>query len=156
MSRMSFSQVWLWGTLVCAVIALIGDLSGDSQAIGQETATGASQAPASQNSAPQNSVPQNSVPQNSVPQNSVPQKKFQGRLPAYYRTVVDQKQREAIYAIQKEYWTQIEALKAQLEALTKQRDEKITAVLTPEQLKQVEATALAVKAKRSSAKTTEK
>ena len=146
MSRMSFSQVWLWGTLVCAVIALIGDLSGDSQAIGQETATGASQAPASQNSAPQNSVPQNSVPQ----------KKFQGRLPAYYRTVVDQKQREAIYAIQKEYWTQIEALKAQLEALTKQRDEKITAVLTPEQLKQVEATALAVKAKRSSAKTTEK
>jgi len=87
--------------------------------------------------------------QETAAETPTPQKKFQGRLPAYYRTVVDEKQRQAIYAIQKEYWTQIEALKAQLEAMTKQRDEKIAAVLTPEQRKQIEATATAAKAKRA-------
>ncbi len=127
MSRKSFSQVWLFGTLVSLAIAL----SGGSRAVGQETPSDPSETAA-------------------------PQKKFQGRLPAYYRTVVDQKQREAIYAIQKEYWTQIEALKAQLAALTKQRDEKITATLTPEQLKQVEAAVAAAKAKRATAKSTKK
>ena len=127
MSRKSISQVWMWGTLVSLAIAL----SGVSQAVGQETA-------------------------GSPSETAAPQKKFRGRLPAHYRTVVDEKQREAIYAIQKEYWTRIEALKAQLAALTKQRDEKVTAVLTPEQLKQVEAKATAAKAERSKAKTTKK
>lgn len=131
MSRKSFSQVWLWGTLVSLAIALAGASQADSQAGSQETPSGETEAAA-------------------------PQKKFQGRLPAYYRTVVDEKQRASIYAIQKEYWTQIEDLKAQLEALAKQRDEKIAAVLTPEQLKQVEATATAAKAKRATTKTTQK
>ncbi len=58
-------------------------------------------------------------------------KKFRGRLPNYYRQVVDAKQRTAIYKVQKEYAPRIEALKAQLAALMKERDEKVVAVLTP-------------------------
>ncbi|MHC4177839.1 MAG: hypothetical protein ACYSWU_10045, partial [Planctomycetota bacterium] len=65
-------------------------------------------------------------------------KKFRGRLPNYYGQVVDQKQRATIYKIQAEYAPKIAELKAQLEALTKQRDEKVAAVLTPEQRKKVE------------------
>ena len=75
--------------------------------------------------------------------------KFRGRLPNYYRLVVDQKQREAIYEIQEEYAPKIAALKAQLAAITKERDEKIEAALTPEQLKKIEEAKAAAKAKRS-------
>lgn len=79
-------------------------------------------------------------------------KKFRGRLPAYYRLVVDEKQRQAIYAIQEEYAPKIADLRAQLEAQIKQRDEKVAAVLTPEQLKKVEDAKAAAKAKRSQKK----
>ncbi len=75
-------------------------------------------------------------------------KKFRGRLPNYYRSVVDQKQRETIYKVQEEYAAKIDALKAQLEAITKERDEKVRAVLTPEQQKKVEDIATAAKAQR--------
>jgi len=83
-----------------------------------------------------------------------PAKKFRGRLPNYYRHVVDRKQREAIYKIQEEFASKIAALKAQLEALTKQRDEKVDAVLTPEQHKKVAELAAAAKAERDSKKNT--
>ena len=76
-------------------------------------------------------------------------KKFRGRLPAYYGPVVDEEQRQAIYDIQREYHPQIAALKAQLEALIQQRDEKVEAVLTPEQLEKVEAAKAAAAAKRA-------
>ncbi len=79
-------------------------------------------------------------------------KEVKGRLPAYYGEVVDQKQRDAIYAIQAEYAPKIDALKAQLDALEKERDEKVAAVLTEEQVKKVEALKEAAKAKRSEAK----
>jgi len=77
---------------------------------------------------------------------------FRGRLPNYYRFVVDEKQREAIYKIQEEYAAKIDALKAQLAALTKERDAKVAAVLTPEQLKEVEQRAAEAKAKREAKK----
>ena len=70
------------------------------------------------------------------------------RLPSFFKEVVDQKQRETIYKIQEEYGPKIADLRAQLEALTKQRDEKIAAVLTPEQLKKIEDLRAAAKAKR--------
>ena len=66
-------------------------------------------------------------------------RKFHGRLPAYYAKVVDDKQRKAIYAIQKEYKPRIADLKAQLATLTKERDENILAELTAEQREKVEA-----------------
>lgn len=63
------------------------------------------------------------------------------RLPAYYRSVVNEKQREAIYKIQEEYQPKIEALQNQLDAIKKERDEKISAVLTAEQRRRVEEAA---------------
>jgi hypothetical protein len=59
------------------------------------------------------------------------------RLPPYYARVVDEKQREAIYAIQDEYAPRIEELQKQLDALIAERDAKIEEVLTPEQREQV-------------------
>jgi len=75
-------------------------------------------------------------------------KEFRGRLPAYYARVVEKEQRKAIYAIQKEYNPRIKALKAELAALTKERDGKIAELLTPEQLKEVAQLKAAAKAKR--------
>ncbi len=71
-----------------------------------------------------------------------------GRLPAYYTEVVDEKQRAAIYAIQQEYAERIKQLRLQLGAVTKERDQKIVAVLTPEQQAKVAELAEAAKAKR--------
>ena len=79
-------------------------------------------------------------------------KKFRGRLPNHYRHVVDEKQRQEIYKIQEEYASRLAALKAQLAAMTKERDEKVVAVLTPEQLKKVEQLAAEAKAKRDEKK----
>lgn len=75
--------------------------------------------------------------------------KSKGRLPPYFAEVVDQKQREEIYRIQEEFGPKIDALKAQLAALAKDRDEKIAAVLTPEQAKKLGQLRDAAKAKRA-------
>jgi len=76
------------------------------------------------------------------------EKVFRGRLPAYYGQVVDEKQRAAIYEIQKQYAPRIDALKAQLAALTEERNEKVAAVLTPEQQAKVASLKAEAKAKR--------
>ncbi len=79
-----------------------------------------------------------------------PAKKMLGRkghhLPPYYTDVIDDKQREEIYKIQDEYQPKIAALEAQLKALRKEQSEKIAAVLTPEQKKQIEEAAAKAKA----------
>jgi hypothetical protein len=59
------------------------------------------------------------------------------RLPPHYAAVVNEKQREEIYKIQEDYQPRIDVLQEQLKALKKERDEKISAVLTPEQRKKV-------------------
>ncbi len=75
-------------------------------------------------------------------------KKFRGRLPAYYGSVVERDQRKAIYKVQEEYAGKIAELKAQLQAVTKERDEKIATLLTPEQREKVNELKAAAKAKR--------
>ena len=75
-------------------------------------------------------------------------KKFRGPLPAYYGKVVDKEQRQTIYKIQEEYAPKIAALKAQLTAMIKERNDEIAAVLTPEQQKKVKDLKAAAKAKR--------
>ncbi len=75
-------------------------------------------------------------------------KKFRGRLPAHYGGVVKKDQRQAIYKVQEEYAGKISELKAQLRAITKERDEKITALLTPEQLAKVNELKATAKSKR--------
>jgi len=64
-------------------------------------------------------------------------KQLKGRLPAYFRTVVKDEQRQEIYAIQLEYDPQISKLREQLKALVDERNAKIDAVLTPEQRKKI-------------------
>jgi Skp family chaperone for outer membrane proteins len=61
------------------------------------------------------------------------------RLPAHFAKVVTESQRKQIYKIQEEYQAKLDALEAQLKALKKERKDRITAVLTPEQRKKVEA-----------------
>jgi hypothetical protein len=83
-------------------------------------------------------------------------KKPRGRLPAYYGQVVDEKQREAIYAIQADYAGRISALQAQLDALIGERDQKVEGVLTPEQLQKVKELREKAKAAQTSRRTAEK
>ena len=78
--------------------------------------------------------------------------KAAGRLPAHYGEVVDAKQREAIYAIQQQYTEKVNQLKADLDALIKQRDAKIEGVLTPEQKQKIADLAATAKAKREAGK----
>ena len=129
MLRMTVNRACLWATLASLAIAIsaTGPSATVSTAFGQDK------------------------PKDAKP-TAAPQKKFQGRLPAHYRKVVDQKQREAIYKIQEAYWARIQALKAQLASLIKDRNSKIVAVLTPEQSKKVEEAKKAAKKKRAAAK----
>jgi Spy/CpxP family protein refolding chaperone len=80
------------------------------------------------------------------------QQKTHARLPNYFAKVVTPPQADTIRKIQAEYGAKMDALKAQLEALTKQRDAKIDAVLMPEQRKKIEALKAAAKAKRAADK----
>ena len=65
-------------------------------------------------------------------------KKPAGRLPNYYGAVVTKEQRDKILAIQRDYAAKIDPLRRQLEQLTKERDEKIEGLLTPQQKQQIE------------------
>ena len=72
-----------------------------------------------------------------------------GRLPNYYKMVVDEQQRQEIYRIQAEYRTRIKELETRLKALKKERDQRIVNVLSPEQKKRVEEAAARAKEKRA-------
>jgi hypothetical protein len=69
-----------------------------------------------------------------------------GRLPNYYANVVTEQQKDEIYKIQEEYKPKIDAAKAQLDALKKELNEKISAVLTADQKKKVEEAEAVAKA----------
>ncbi len=73
------------------------------------------------------------------------------RLPRYFSKVVDKQQREKIYTIQNEYRPKIAAARKVLTDLLKQQSDKMLAVLTPEQQKQVQDAAASAKKKRSAA-----
>jgi hypothetical protein len=64
-------------------------------------------------------------------------KEAKGRLPAYYKNVVTDEQREKIYKIQDKYASQIEDLQSQLEGVRKKQSEEIEALLSKEQLEKV-------------------
>jgi len=120
--RPASTRIALWTTLFSLAIALA--YLASPAVVGQEKAAAPQPAAAKQANKPR------------------------GRLPSFYKELVDQKQREAIYKIQQEYAAKIADLQAQLEAVTTERDEKIAAVLTPEQHKKLEALRAAAKAKR--------
>lgn len=77
-----------------------------------------------------------------------PSKKAKGRLPPYYAGVVNDQQRQTIYAIQEKYGAKIAALQEQIAALTRQRDAEVEGVLTAEQLAKVRQLQEAAAAKR--------
>jgi len=79
-------------------------------------------------------------------------KPVKGRLPAYFRTVVTDGQRQKIYVIESEYAPRIRELKEQLKAITDERNAKINAVLTPEQRNKIAQLKEAAKEKRRKAK----
>jgi len=60
-----------------------------------------------------------------------------GRLPAYFRDVVSEEQKEQIYAIQAKYREQTEPLEKQLKQLQQAEDAEIEAVLTDKQKKKI-------------------
>lgn len=59
--------------------------------------------------------------------------KQRGRLPAHYRKIVNDTQREKIYAIQAKYRQKIADLQAQVNALKTKRAEEMDALLTKDQ-----------------------
>ncbi len=69
-------------------------------------------------------------------QEAAPKKKAAepaGRLPAYYKDVVDEAQRKKIYEIQAKYKVKIDVLAEEVKSLQSQRDKEIEALLSPEQ-----------------------
>ncbi len=79
--------------------------------------------------------------------------KPRGRLPSYFSGVVNDEQREKIYAIQKQCEPKISDLRKELDSLIKARDEKINALLTPEQKKKIEDLKAAAKQSREKKET---
>lgn len=57
-----------------------------------------------------------------------------GRLPAHYRDIVNDAQRDAIYEIQKKFEKLIEPLEQQIKKLKADEKKEIEGVLTPKQL----------------------
>ncbi len=113
MSRISWK---LW--MVCVVPALLGLLTLGSQLTAQETKKEQAKPAAEKQEQKERAKPR-------------------GRLPAFFATVVNEKQREEIYKIQSDYTAKLDELEKQLAALRAERDAKIDAVLTPEQLDSV-------------------
>lgn len=64
---------------------------------------------------------------------------MRGMLPFGYKDFVTQDQKEEIYKIQEEYRVKFEELQNQMIELRKEMDQKIDAVLTPEQLEKARA-----------------
>ncbi|MGI9470855.1 MAG: hypothetical protein ACR2NZ_04945 [Rubripirellula sp.] len=60
-----------------------------------------------------------------------------GRLPRYFASVVDSKQRQEIYEIQASFQTKIEELEAELAALEEEQMKEIEGVLTTTQRKKL-------------------
>lgn len=81
---------------------------------------------------------------------AAPAKVTKGRLPPYYKDIVDARQKEQIYTLQADFNSKIDALKEQIEKLTADRDAAVENVLTPaqkEKLKVAKETAAAKKKK---------
>lgn len=59
--------------------------------------------------------------------------KLKGRLPPYFKDIVDEQQRQEIYRLQRTYADRILSLQEQIEGLTAERDAAVENVLSPDQ-----------------------
>jgi len=66
-----------------------------------------------------------------------PRKEARGRVPTYFNDVIDGIQREKIYAIQKEYEAKLDKLRAELESVKLEMNQRIEETLRPDQKKRV-------------------
>jgi len=115
----------------------------------EKTAASKGEAAAAEKAA--SSAPEKAQPAAEKP--AVKEKKKSGaRLPMYYAQVVSKEQRAKITAILEEYAPKLDAVKAQMDAMTKERDEKVSGVLTPEQLRKIEDLKAEAKTKRQTGK----
>lgn len=62
---------------------------------------------------------------------------YRKMLPSGFRDVLKANQREQAYRVQEEYYVAIQRLRVRIEALEKERDLELEAILTPDQLEQV-------------------
>ena len=131
-----------------ALLAVVGAIARPA-AVGQAPSSASQPAPSSSAKAPADKPAETLLAQALT---LTEKKEFRGRLPNYYGRVVDEKQRQCIYQIQREYAPRIDFLKGQLAALIAERDKKVAAVLTPQQLNKVEQFRAEAKAKRARAK----
>jgi hypothetical protein len=78
--------------------------------------------------------------------------KPKGRLPAYYKDVVTDEQKDQIYAIQAKYDKQIDDLQSQLDAVKAKQNEEIEKLLSAEQLEKLAKVKEEAEAKKKAAK----
>ncbi len=110
--------------------------SGDAQQDGQQSSPAASSSEALGEEAPRLTLEQ--ADRDRPPMADVViEKKITGRLPNGYRSVVTAAQREDVYAIQIEYNELIELLKLRIALLEEERNRRVDALLTPEQVQNV-------------------
>jgi hypothetical protein len=81
-----------------------------------------------------------------------PRAKPRRRLPVYFARVVDDEQRQQIYAVQQSYAEQMEPLRRQLAELDEQMRAEVRDVLSDEQRQQVDQLVAAARVRREAAK----
>jgi hypothetical protein len=136
------STCGLWGVIVTGAVSMV-----QGQEASQTAAAPATQPVATQPIATQPTVatgPESEaaiVPADSqsMVKSGMPRKPAVGRLPRYFASLVDSRQRAAIYQIQSTMATKIEALERQLEELRQAEMREMEAVLNDTQLQQLQS-----------------
>ena len=78
--------------------------------------------------------------------------KPKGRLPAYYKDVVTDEQRDKIYAIQAKFEKQLDDLQSQIDAVKAKQNDEIEALLSAEQKEKLAKVKAEADAKKTSGK----
>ena len=131
-----FSPAWQLGTLMAVWMLLLSSTPVSSQETPPPAVTAEAAAPAA--AAP------------AAPAAEPAAKKFRGRLPAYFSTVVSSEQRQKVYEIQVTYFERIAALEKQILELRAKQDQEVDAILSAEQLAEIKKLRAAATAKRRS------
>ncbi len=134
MRRATLAVVLGWAGMAVLGVMALG--TADAWIVDRAVAAESAAAPAEKSEAPA-AVPAQGKPA-ATKGKGAKTGQLKGRLPPYFGAVVTPELREKIYAIQAEYDPKISELRKEIEALTNARDEKIYALLTPEQRKKIE------------------
>ena len=163
MRRTVVIRVLRWTGLVLAgalaifvASGLCGEKTAAAQPAAEPAAAGTTQTPAKSEAPGTQAAPSREKKASGKKAKGEKAAKPRGRLPNYFSGVVNDEQREKIYAIQKQCEPKISDLRKELDSLIKARDEKINALLTPEQKKKIEDLKAAAKQSREKKETTEK